>query len=82
MYEIFENKLFLKDTIKKVTWFFPLDSVTIYGKNFEKQKCLELVVSLFFELQDMLTKILFLVLTLQSGNSGKKREIKDKRLNK
>ena len=43
MYEIFENKLFLKEIMKKVTWFFPLHPVTFYGENFEKQKCLELV---------------------------------------
>ena len=45
MYEIFENKLFLKEIMKKVTWFFPLDPVSFYGENFEKQKCLELVTS-------------------------------------
>ena len=31
--------------MKKVTWFFPLHPVTFYGVNFEKQKCLELVIS-------------------------------------
>ena len=50
MFEIFEDKLFLKDTMKKVTWF-------------EKHKFLGLVTSLF-ELQDMLTKNLFFGLTL------------------
>ena len=30
-----------------VTWFFILHPVTLYGQNFEKQKCLELVTSLF-----------------------------------
>ena len=42
--------------MKKVTWIFPLHVVTFYGQKFEKQKCLELVTSLF-ELQEMLTKI-------------------------
>ena len=55
MYEIFENKLFLKVTKKRI---FGLNPVTFYGKNFEKQKCLELVTSLV-ELEDMLTKIFF-----------------------
>ena len=45
MYEIFENKLFLKEIMKKVTWFFPLHPVTSHVENFEKQKCLELVAS-------------------------------------
>ena len=57
----FENKLILKETMNKVTWFFPLQPVTFYGQNFEKRECLELVISLF-QLQDMLTKIAFLVL--------------------
>ena len=61
IYEIFENKLFLKEIIKKITWFFPLHPVTFYGQNFEKQKYLKLVTSLF-ELQHMLAKISFLVL--------------------
>ena len=73
MQEIFENKLLLKHTMKKVTWFFPLHPATFYGQSFEKQKCLELVTSLF-ELQDMLTKIPFLVLPFESGNCGKRRE--------
>ena len=81
MYEIFENKFILKETIKKVTWFFPLHLVTFYRQNFEKEKCLGLVSSLF-ELQDMLTKISFLVLTFKSGNCGEKREKNDKGLNK
>ena len=41
----FWKKLFLKEIMKKVTWFFPLHPVTFYGENFEKQKCLELVTS-------------------------------------
>ena len=57
MYEIFENKLFLKEILKKITWFFLLHPLTFYGKKFEKQKYLGLVTSLF-ELQDMHTKIL------------------------
>ena len=73
MFEIFEDKLFLKYTMTKVTSFFPLHPVTFYGQNFEKQKHLELVTSLF-ELQDMLTKIPFLVLLFESGNCGKRRE--------
>ena len=59
--------------MKKVTWFFPLHPVTFYGQNFEKQKFLELVTSLF-ELQDMLTKISYLVLPFESGNCGKRRK--------
>ena len=35
-YDIFEKKLFLKQIMKKVTWFFPLHPVTFYGQNFEK----------------------------------------------
>ena len=72
----FENKLFLKNFVKKVTWFFSLDRVTFYGQNFEKQKCLELVSSLF-ELQDMLTKIDFFGLTIwiwKLNREGKKRQ--------
>ena len=45
MYEIFENKLVLKETMKKVTWFFSLHPVAFHGENFGKQKCLELVTS-------------------------------------
>ena len=56
MYEIFENKLFLKEILKKITWFFLLYPLTFYGKKFEKQKYLVLVTSLF-KLQDMHTKI-------------------------
>ena len=73
MYDIFGNKLFLKEIMKKVTWFFPLHPVTCYGQKFEKQKCQELVISLS-ELQEMLTKILFLVLPFESGNCGNRRE--------
>ena len=46
MHEIFENKLFLKEIMKKVTWFFPLHPVAFHRENFEKQKYLELVTSL------------------------------------
>ena len=60
MYEASEKKLFKKQTIKKVTWFFPLHPVPSCGQNFEKQKGLELVTSLF-KLKNMLTKIHFLV---------------------
>ena len=73
MYDIFKNKLFLKEIMKKVTWFFLLHSVTFYGQNFEKQKCLELVNSLF-ELQDMLTKIPSLLLACKSVNCEKRRK--------
>ena len=81
MFEIFEDKLFLKDTMKKVTWFFPLQPVTFYGQNFEKQKFLGLVTSLF-ELQDMLTKNLFFGLTLWIWKLWKEKGKNDKRLNK
>ena len=47
--------------------------VAFYGQNFEKQKCLELLKSLF-ELKDMLAKIPFLVLPFESGNCGKGKE--------
>ena len=77
MYEIFENKFFLKDTMKKVTWLFPLHPLNFYGQNFEKQKFLELVTSLF-DLQDMLTKIQFLVLPFESSNRGKRKEKRQK----
>ena len=76
MYEIFENKLFLKETMKKVTWFFPLHPVTLYEQNFEKKKRLELVTSLF-ELQDMLKKIPFYSYPLNPktvDREGKKRQ--------
>ena len=43
MYEIFEKKLFLKEIMKKLTWFFPLHPVAFYGENFEKQKRVELI---------------------------------------
>ena len=81
MYEIFENKLFLKETMKKITWFFRLHPVTFYGQNFENQKCLDLVTS-HFELKDMLTKIPFLVLPFESGNCGQRMEENDNRLSK
>ena len=51
--------------------------VTFYEQNFEKQKCLELVTS-FFELQDILKKIPFLVLPFESENCGKKKEKRQK----
>ena len=73
MHESFENKLLLKDTMKKITWFFPLRPVIFYGQSFVKENCLELVASLF-ELQDMLTKIPFLVLPFESGNCRKRSE--------
>ena len=73
MCEIFENRLFLKEIMKKLNLFFLLHLVTFYGQNFEKQKCLELATSLF-ELQDMLTKIPFLVLPFEYGNCGKRRK--------
>ena len=73
MRQIFENKLFLNCAMEKVTCFFPLHPVTFYGQSFEKQECLELVTSLF-ELQDMLTKIPFLVVPFESGNCGKRRK--------
>ena len=77
MYEICENKFFLKDTMKKVTWLFPLHPLNFYEQNFEKQKFLELVTSLF-DLQDMLTKIHFLVLPFESRNRGKRKEKRQK----
>ena len=79
MYEIFENKLFLKEIMKKVTWFFLLHPVTFYGQNLEKQKCLEPIIILF-ELQDILTKIPFLVLAFESGNCGKRRNKKRQKI--
>ena len=82
MYEIFENKLFLEETLKKITWFFLLHPVTFYGKKFEKQKYLELITSLF-ELQDMHTKIPFVGLTYPLNVEAVEREGKnDKILNK
>ena len=58
--------------MKKVTLVFPLYlAATFYGKIFEKEKCLELVTSLF-ELQDMLKNISFLVLPFESGNCVKR----------
>ena len=80
MYEIFENKFFLKDTMKMVTWLFPLHPLNFYGQNFEKQKPLELVTSLF-DFQDMLTKIHFLVLPFELETVERERK-NEKRLNK
>ena len=77
MYEIFKNKFFLKDTMKKVTWLFPLHPLNFYGQNFEKQKFLELVTSLF-DLQDILTKIHFLILPFESRNCEKRNEKRQK----
>ena len=71
MYEIFENKLFLKETMKKVTSFFPLHTVTFYRQNFEKQKCLELVTSL----QKFL--FWFYLLNLETVESEEKKTTKD-----
>ena len=69
MYEIFEKNLFLKEAMKKVT-FYP---IIFYRQNFDKQKCLKLVTSLF-ELQDMLIKIPFLVLPFEFRNCEQRRE--------
>ena len=77
MYELFENKLFLKEIMKKVTWFFLLHPVPFYGQNFEKQKYLELVTSLF-ELQGMLTKIPFLVWPLNLETVERERKKRQK----
>ena len=51
--------------------FAPL--APFYRQNYEKQKGLELVTSLF-ELQNMLTKIPVLVWSFESGNCRKKRK--------
>ena len=59
--------------MKKVTLFFPLHSVPFYRQNYEKQKDLELVTSLF-KLQNLLTKVPLLVWPFESGNCGKKRK--------
>ena len=58
---------------------FSLHPVTFYGQNCENQKCVEVVASLF-KLQDMLTKIYFLVLAFESWN-GKESRKNDKRSN-
>ena len=64
--------LIFKRDHKKVTWFFPLDPVTFYGQNVEQQ--MPGTSYQLFELQYMLTKIPFLVLSFESGNCGKRRE--------
>ena len=59
--------------MKKENKFFPLHRVPFYGQNYDKQKGLELVTSLF-ESKNMLTKIPFLVWPFVSENCGKKRK--------
>ena len=59
--------------MKKITLFFPFDPVLFYGQDYEKQKSLELDTCLF-ELQNMFTKIHFLVRPFVSGNWKEKEK--------
>ena len=59
----------LKETMKKLTWCFPLYPVSVYAQYHQKQqKDGELVTSL------PLRKIPFLVRPFESGNCEKKRK--------
>ena len=74
--------------MKKLTWFFPLHPVPIYGQDHEKQKGMEIVTSLSLSCQEfslkqlsislskqnMFRKIPFLVWPCESGNCGKERK--------
>ena len=59
--------------MKKLTWFLPFHPVSIYGQDNEKKKHGTSYQSLF-ELQNMFSKIPFLVWPFESGNCGKKRK--------
>ena len=61
----------------KLIYFFPLHPVPFCEQDYEKQKILELVTSLF-ELQNMITKIIFLVWPLESWKLWKEKEKSDK----
>ena len=51
----------LKETMKKLTSFFPLHTVPIYGQDHEKQKSCGTSYQPLFELQNNFRKIFFLV---------------------
>ena len=60
--------------MKKRTWFFPLHPVPFYRQDYEKQvRSYELATS-FSELQNMFTKIDFLVWPFESGNWKEKEK--------
>ena len=75
IWDFWKQVIFKRDHEKGnlIFFFFFLHPVTFYGRNFERQKYLELVSSLF-ELQDILIKIPFLVLLFESGDCGKRRK--------
>ena len=64
----------LKETMKKLIWFFPLHPVPTYGQDHEKQKRCGTSYHSPFELQNMFRKIPFLVWPFESGNCGKERK--------
>ena len=62
--------------MKKITLFFPLHPVNFYGKNFDKQKRLELITSVSLSCKTCLQKFLFWSYPLQKSkslNCGKKK---------
>ena len=52
---------FLKEAMKKLTSFFPLHTVPIYGQDHEKQKSCGTSYQRLFELQNIFRKVSFLV---------------------
>ena len=60
--------------MKKVNSFLPLHPVSFYRQDYEKQNPGTLPVLSCFKLQNMLTKISFLVWLFESGNCGEKKE--------
>ena len=64
----------LKETMKKLTSFFPLHTVPIYGQDHEKQKRRGTSYQPLFGLKNIFRKIPFLVRPFKSGNCGKKRK--------
>ena len=65
----FQKKIFFKRDREKVNLIFAFAPSDFLRQNFEKQKCLELVTSLF-DLQYMPAKIPALVLPFESENCG------------
>ena len=61
--------------MEKVILFFSLHPVLFYRQDYEKQKRLKLVTSLFL-LQNIFKKMLFLVWPFTSGNCGEKKQKK------
>ena len=69
----FWKNVTLKETMKKVTLFFLCTQSLFMDKIMKNKTVLELVIC-FFELQNMFTKIHFLVEPFESGNLKEKEK--------